>query len=1054
MATPMGDEFVDPLLVGLREDLVTQDLRSALDATALETQIGKVDKADFPHVAARFVARRLEQELQQIKGEEERIEFVNRLLATMSSVSHGEHIEGPKPQQLLSTAKPPHKAPQSPSIPISEVALLTNAQGDPRLGPELKTEMLSADAVDVVMSFVRWSGIRLIAQELQEINRRGVPVRLLTTTYMGATEKRALDYLVNECGAEVRISYDTQTTRLHAKAWVFRRNTGFHTGYIGSSNLSKAAMVDGLEWNVRVSNIQTPALVEKFEATFESYWQSPIFEPYVPEKDGERLQQALNNGAVDKVPDSLLATNLDVRPYPHQAIILDDLQHEREVLNRHRNLVVAATGTGKTVIAALDYRRLCENTKGPRPRLLFVAHRREILEQSLRTFRDVLGDGSFGELLGGNYRPTKWDHVFASIQTLSQETVFTKLDRDHFDVVIIDEFHHSAGATYERVIHHFDGCKEFLGLTATPERMDGQDIVAEYFDGRIASELRLWTALDNDLLVPFHYFGIADGVDLSGAQFTAGGYRVADLDRLYTGNDQRAKKIIQATREIVTDTGNMKALGFCVSVDHATYMAEVFNQAGIPSGVVTGKTSREDRDQAIKQLASGELNCLMAVDVFNEGFDLPAIDTVLMMRPTQSATIFIQQLGRGLRRAKDKSVLTVLDFVGHQHKNFRFDIKLHALTGQDRKQLQRSAEHNFPMLPAGCQIVLDEVTQKEVVANLRSQVTMSTKDFLADVRQMSTAAEVKAGLHLKDYLERSDRDLPSVYKPGATRTYLGDKGPNAWVQYEAWANDRSSFRPSEAESKLLQRANKFVHVDDPVRFEGYLRVLNSGKVTPELLQDPVALMLYYSFWPSGHENGVAAGLTELLNARFVRDELAQIMQFREVVSKAVPRPLSGGLETQPIRSHATYTREELLAGLGVGSLNSEKPGSIREGVKWVPELQTDILLVTLKKSEADYSPTTMYHDYALTDTLFHWESQSLTREGSPTGQRYINHESQGSNVVLFVRKAKNGETGTEPYTCLGNARYVKHSGEKPMQIIWELERPMPASLFEIARAAR
>ena len=331
---------------------------------------------------------------------------------------------------------------------------------------------------------------------------------------------------------------------------------------------------------------------------------------------------------------------------------------------------------------------------------------------------------------------------------------------------------------------------------------------------------------------------------------------------------------------------------------------------------------------------------------------------------------------------------------------------------------------------------------------------MSTKDFLADVRQMSTAAEVKAGLHLKDYLERSDRDLPSVYKPGATRIYLGDKGPNAWVQYEAWANGRSSFRPTEAESKLLQRANKFVHVDDSVRFEGYLRVLNSGKVTPELLQDPVALMLYYSFWPTGHENGVAAGLTELLNARFVRDELAQIMQFREVVSRAVPRPLSGGLETQPIRSHATYSREELFAGLGVGSLNSEKPGSIREGVKWVPELQTDILLVTLKKSEADYSPTTMYHDYALTDTLFHWESQSVTREGSPTGQRYINHESEGSNVVLFVRKAKNGEIGTEPYTCLGNARYVKHSGEKPMQIIWELERPMPASLFDIARAAR
>lgn len=216
----------------------------------------------------------------------------------------------------------------------------------------------------------------------------------------------------------------------------------------------------------------------------------------------------------------------------------------------------------------------------------------------------------------------------------------------------------------------------------------------------------------------------------------------------------------------------------------------------------------------------------------------------------------------------------------------------------------------------------------------------------------------------------------------------------------------------------------------------------------------MALMLYYSFWPSGHSGGVQAGLDQLIRSRHVRSEIDQILQVQESRTRSVPAPLSGGLEGRPIQSHATYTREELLAGLGVGSLNSEKPGSIREGVKWVPELKTDILLVTLNKSTADYSPSTMYRDYALTETLFHWESQSLTRAESPTGQRYINHERDGSNVVLFVRESKVGEIGTEPYTCLGNARYVSHESEKPMQIVWELERPMPARLFEAAKAVQ
>ena len=243
---------------------------------------------------------------------------------------------------------------------------------------------------------------------------------MITTTYMGATDPSALDRLVREFGAEVKIQYDAQRTRLHAKAWMFRRRTTFDTAYVGSSNLSRAALLDGVEWNVRLSRVGTPALLEKFRATFDTYWNDPSFETYDPERDRDRLDDALAEAAGERTHDrvTLSLSGLEVRAFPYQQDMLDALEVERVVHDRHRNLVVAATGTGKTVVAALDYRRLSEQA-GERPSLLFVAHRREILEQSLRTYREVLNDANFGELYVGGARPERWHHVFASVQSLT-----------------------------------------------------------------------------------------------------------------------------------------------------------------------------------------------------------------------------------------------------------------------------------------------------------------------------------------------------------------------------------------------------------------------------------------------------------------------------------------------------------------------------------------------------------------------------------------------------------------------------------------------------------
>ena len=657
---------------GLYESLINGRLGDELDRiTDLTASTGPVDEADAPHVLARYVAELLEARLRATRDPDERLRTVNLLVTQLAGATDA--ISAPA-RQLLSIEGPAGTGRVSissrPRTPLADAALLTNSSGEPSLGAELRAEIDSADEVDLLCAFVKWYGLRLLEPELERARERSVPLRVITTTYMGATEREALDRLIRMFGATVKIQYDAHRTRLHAKAWMFRRDTSFDTAYVGSSNLSRAALLDGVEWNVRLSRVGTPALLEKFRATFDTYWNDSSFESYDPDRDRDRLDDALAEASGrtthDRVTISL--AGLEVRPFPYQQEMLEAIAAERSVHGRHRNLVVAATGTGKTVIAALDYRNLCAN-RDERPSLLFIAHRREILEQSLRTYREVLSDASFGELYVGGARPERWRHVFASVQSLSSYGI-ANIPADTYEIVVIDEFHHAEAASYRRIIDHLEPV-ELLGLTATPERADGVD-VRSFFDNRTAAELRLWDALGADLLCPFHYFAVADGTDLRGVGWTRGRYDEAELSNVYTGNNARAAIVLSQLRDKLLTPGAMRALGFCVSVAHAEFMARVFTEAGIPARAVSGGNAPvPTRPGPWTTSRHRRVNALFAADLFNEGLDLPEVDTVLFLRPTESATIFLQQLGRGLRRTRDKAVLTVLDFVGHQNKQFR-----------------------------------------------------------------------------------------------------------------------------------------------------------------------------------------------------------------------------------------------------------------------------------------------------------------------------------------------------------------------------------------------
>jgi len=1029
---------------GAYEALLTQRLAHALAASDLVAEHGAVTDAAAPDVLARHVALAVQRALAAAKPEN-RANLVNRVLDLVGAPAddHVSHVEQLLALRLAGLGEGWPR--QRPVTPLSDVALLTNSHGEPNLGAELRAEMASADHVDLLCAFVRWHGIRVLEAALEELAERGRPLRVITTTYCGATERRALDALVRRYGAQVKVRYETQSTKLHAKAWLFRRESGFDTGYVGSSNLSKSALVDGLEWNVRISSVATPTLVRKFEATFDTYWNDAAFRDYDPDRDAELLDRALaEQGGGPRTTLVVPVSGLDVQARPHQVEILEALDVERTVHDRHRNLVVAATGTGKTVVAALDLRRLREQWVAERrgePRLLFVAHRKEILEQSLRTYREVLKDGAFGELQVGEHRATAWRHVFASIQSLGAHQL-EALDPERFDVVVVDEFHHADASSYRRLMDHLRPV-ELLGLTATPERGDGKD-VRDFFGGRTAFELRLWTALEADLLCPFHYFGVHDGTDLTRIEYERGAYDVGALSDVYTGNDARTRIVLRTLRDRVTDVDAMRALGFCVSVAHAQYMARRFSEDGIPALAVHGGTPKHEREQAFRALKDGVVRCLFAVDLFNEGLDVPDVDTLLLLRPTQSSTVFLQQLGRGLRRAPHKAVLTVLDFIGQHRAEYRFNVRYRALTGTTRSQLESQLEQGFPYLPPGSQLVLDAVSQQIVLSNVRTSLQMAKKDLLADVRSYVTGGEAPT---LQQYLEGSGRDVADVYRDRGT--YGG------WTALlRAAGVDTPGGGPGEA--ALLKRVATLVHVDDAERASTYARLVTPGATPYEQLSDReqrFARMLYFTLWPNrGGFPSYEAGLEHLRQHPAVVAEVQQLLAGAVERARHVPKPLSPALAHLPVLSHATYRRDELLAGLDYANATRSTAGHV-SGVAWCEPTAVDALLINLRKDERAFTPTTMYRDYALSPRLFHWESQNATSPESPTGRRYVEHEAVGSHVVLFTREAPKGEVGTPPFLCLGTATYKEHRGERPMAITWKLHRRMTADVVQAASAA-
>jgi superfamily II DNA or RNA helicase/HKD family nuclease len=912
----------------------------------------------------------------------------------------------------------------APLIPLLDSALLTNSPGEPNVGHQVAAEIASADRIDLIMAFIRRSGIRPLLAKLRRHVESGGVLRVLTTTYTGSTEAAALDWL-EQVGAEVRISYDTASTRLHAKAWLFHRDSGYSTAYVGSSNLTHWAQATGLEWNVRISGARNRSIVEKVAAVFESYWEEADFEPY------ERTRFVL---AIDRnrpETERLVLSPTEIRPYPFQERLLEEIELSRE-RGHNRNLLVAATGTGKTVMAALDYQRL--QTRLPRARLLFVAHREEILTQSRNTFAHALRDANFGELWVGGKRPVEFQHVFASIQSLNASGL-EAIPPDHFDIVIVDEFHHAAAASYDRLLKHLDP-QQILGLTATPERSDGVSIL-HWFGDRISAELRLWDAIDQHRLTPFAYYGIADELDLREIPWRRGrGYDERALTTVITATDVWARYVLRQFADHFGDPPQVRALGFCVSVDHAGYMARVFSEHGVAAVAVTAATGDEERVQALKNLERGDVRVVFSVDLFNEGVDVPTVDALLMLRPTESPLLFLQQLGRGLRKAENKSVCTVLDFVGHHRQEFRYDRRFRALLGGTRTDVVRQVERGFPFLPAGCHMELDRVASKRVLASIRNALP---RTIVERAQELAELAARQGEVTLKQFLNATGLELEDVYG-----------GKHSWSDLRERA--RLASAAAGAHEAVLRRAcGRLLHVDDPERLRVW-RLWLKQSAPPEVgvspREDRLLRMLLAQLLDQipGTPLSLPDAADLLWSHPQTRRELVELFEVLEDrVSHLTPK--LDVLPIVPLHVHARYTRIEILAACGVGDGTTVMPW--QSGVLYVEDLPADLLAFTLDKTGGGFSPTTRYRDYAISRELIHWESQSVTRSDSETGRRYREHEARKSRILLFARLNAEGRA----FHFLGPATYVRHESEQPMAITWKLHHRLPGDLYQSFAAA-
>ena len=1021
------------LIEGTYENLITDGLKQKMLNASVEGLVCKedvLDSAESPHMMVDHLSRIIRNRLSDENlTAEERASFVNRLIDFLGEDKEEKLVDEKRmlaaviSQQEEARLKATKRNLARPLTGFRTSNLFTGGQSRVSLSSEIERDIESADSISLIVSFLKLSGVNLIYDHLKRFcSHPDHKLRIITTTYCGVTDAKAVERLASLPNTEIRISYQTEIERLHAKSYIFERNSGFSTAYIGSSNLSKSAQTDGLEWNIRVTNVENPHIIDAALATFDIYWNSHNFEDF---RVGgiDKLYRELEKTRTPKIATEVLAKYTIL---PHQKQILEKLNAMREG-GTNRNLIVAATGTGKTVISAFDYQAFKERTDGTH-RLLFIAHRQEILKQSQRTYRSVLQDANFGDIWVGDLRPTNGiDHLFVSVQTFNSkyESIFSKLPKDYYDYIVIDEAHHLKADSYQTVLNHFSP-QLLIGLTATPERMDGKSLLPD-FCNQISAEIRLPKALDEGLLTPFQYLCISDSTDLTDEDLMDGNHYVATklTDRLCNG--ERVGLIVDRLRYYLPDENKCRALGFCATKEHAQYMAEEFRKVGLKAACLTSDKNNEERMKMNRQLAKGEINYLFVVDIFNEGVDIPAVDTLLFLRPTESLTIFLQQLGRGLRLYPGKQQLTVFDFVAQLNQKYDFASRFRSLMTRTDKSVAEQVKNGFIFLPRGCTIHMEDKAQEYVLQNIKAAIYNKTRL----IKELRTYPQTPT---LSEFIANNGQDVRLIYKGG-----------NCWSSLKREAGC-CAYDDDENTKRFTKGIGNLTHVNSAAYLHFIRKVMDhhGAYSCNGQAEETYAVMLYYSlFGDKISKVGVASIQEALERLKDYPEFVSEIKELTDYLLSHLDKKTYAVGEKMPLtlEQYGCYTREEVFAIFGRQTADIKMQGSVA-GVFNIEELNTELLFVTLNKSDKDFSAETMYNDYVVSEYEFHWESQN-TDSHKGKGARFVKQKENGKKFLLFVREnKKDGFGNTCPFICFGLIDYISSKGDKPMKINWQMHHPI------------
>lgn len=922
---------------------------------------------------------------------------------------------------------------------IKETELITN-QKDHSFYQELINSFDNCTNFFFSVAFINYSGLQLLLDKLEEIKEKNIRGKIITTTYLNFTEPVCLEKLLEFKNIETKIFIADRYKGFHTKGYIFEYKDCYKI-IVGSSNLTQSALKTNVEWNVKIYSKKDSKFIKNVIEEFNTLWDltNEITNDFLGEY--KKFLSELNDFVTKE--KEVFEFHTEIKPNKMQVEAMKNLKRLRD-MGSTRALVISATGTGKTYMSAFDVQQF--NPK----RVLFVVHREKILDDAIKTFKRVNKNIDVGKLTG-NRKDYKKNYVFASINTIFKDECLRKFSNDYFDYIIIDEAHRATSMMYSKVIEYFKP-KFLLGMTATPERLDNANVF-DIFDNNVALEIRLRDALENDLVVPFHYFGITDATaDLADIN-------IDEIDKVAERlNIKERVDFIEEKMMFYGHDGNKtKCLGFCVNTEHAHFMADEFNKKGYNAIALIGnEASEEEREEAIKRLEDNKdpLEFIFSVNIFNEGIDIPSVNMVLMLRPTQSPIIFTQQLGRGLRKHQEKDFLTVLDFIGNHKKTFLIPIALNGSRFYDQDSLKVLVDTEFNEIPGCTHIQLDKIVKEQILHQLDSVNFQSMKYMREEYLEFKRICGDNIP-KLVDYLHKDLAPDPTKFiNTPLTKSYIKfvNKVENDENIKDFVMNNDLGFLEFISKFLPLRRIHEYVIIKSLFK--------NNQVSVPDVKNE---LTRYLD---CVNEETICHAFKNLTNELYSeKEQLDRIqyfimqdnqlffssnsLQLTEEYKKYILDTINYGIERYKIEfkskdygipSLKLYERYIKADTLIFSNVLGRAASSFREGVHNIGEHY--YIFITLDKDKKTVKKSQLYADEFINPGLLQWESQSTTSISSPTGQNLINIGENKYKMHIFVRKYSKSK-----FYYLGTANPISHEGEKPIRFILRLDRSVPINLY-------